>query len=112
MTRMVARAMFAAIAVVFALAAVVFVHIAAWYEIRVGLAQSYLATAGILGGIDLLLAIILALLASRSGPGAVEVEALEIRRKAIEGIGSALSVTRLIIPVVRLVADMRRPRRR
>lgn len=112
MTRMVIRAMLAAVALFFALAAVVFVHIAAWYEIRVGLAQSYLATAGILGGADLLLAIILALLAGRSSPSAVEVEALEVRRKAIEGIGGALSLSRLIIPIVRLVADLRRPRRR
>src|SRR5271165_6104150 len=93
MTRTVTRVIFAIIAVFFILGALVFAHIAAWYEVRVGLDQSYLATAGILGGADLLVAVVLGLLVSRSRPGRVEREAREVRRKAIEGIGSALSMT-------------------
>jgi hypothetical protein len=111
MTRIVTRVIFAIIALFFVLGAVAFGHAAAWYEIRVGLDQSYLATAGIMGGADLLVAIILLLLASRSSPSRVEIEAREVRRKALEGIGSALSLTQLVLPLLRIVAGMRRRRR-
>jgi hypothetical protein len=111
MTRIVTRVIFAVIAAVFILGALTFGHIAAWYEIRVALEQTYLATAGILGGADLLLAIILLVLASRSKPSRVEVEALEVRRKALEGISSALSITQMALPVLRLASGIRRRRR-
>jgi hypothetical protein len=112
MARIVTRAIFAVIGLLFILGAVTFAHIAAWYEIRVALNQSYLATAGILGGADLLLAIILLFLATRSTPSRVEIEALEVRRKALEGLGSALNLTQLVLPLVlRLVGSARRRRR-
>ena len=62
-TRIVTRIVLAVIALFFVLGAVVFGHIAAWYEVRTALDQSYLATTGILGGVDLLLAVILGFLA-------------------------------------------------
>jgi hypothetical protein len=111
LTRIVTRAIFAVIALFFVLGAVTFGHVAAWYEIRVALDQSFLATAGILGGADLLVGIILLVLASRSTPSKVETEALEVRRKAIEGIGSALSLTQMVIPLVRFGASLGRRRR-
>jgi hypothetical protein len=111
MTRIMTRVIFGVVALFFLLGAMVFAHVAAWYEIRVGLDQSYLATAGILGGADLLLAIILLLLASRSSPSKVEVEALNVRRRAIEGIGSALTLTQLALPLVRLASNFGRRRR-
>jgi hypothetical protein len=113
MARMVTRAIFAVIALFFILGAVTFAHIAAWYEIRVALDLSYLATAGILGGADLLLAIILLFLASRSTPSRVETEAREVRRQALQGLGSALNLTQLVLPLVlRVVGSARRSRRR
>jgi hypothetical protein len=111
MTRIMTRAIFGVVALFFLLGAMVFAHVAAWYEIRIGLDQSYLATAGILGGADLLLSIILLLLASRSSPSKVEVEALNVRRRAIEGIGSALTLTQLALPLVRLASNFGRRRR-
>jgi hypothetical protein len=111
MSRIVSRAVYGLIALFFVLGAVVFAHIAAWYEIRIGLDQSYLATAGILGGADLVLAVVLGLLAARSSPSRVEVEALEVRRKAIEGIRSASTLSQLALPVLRLLSDFRRRRR-
>lgn len=110
-TRIVTRIIFAVIALFFALGAVVFAHVAAWYGIRIGLDQSYLAASEILGGVDLVLAILLGFLASRSSPSRVEVEALDVRRKAIEGIGSALSLTQIVLPLLRLLSGMRRRRR-
>jgi uncharacterized membrane protein YedE/YeeE len=112
MARIVTRAIFAVIAIFFLLGALTFGHVAAWYEIRTALDQSYLATAGILGGIDLLLAVILLFLASRSTPSRVEVEAQEVRRKALQGIASALSLTQLLLPLVLRVMNTARRRGR
>jgi lysylphosphatidylglycerol synthetase-like protein (DUF2156 family) len=110
-TRIATRVGLAFVALFFIAGAVVFAHVAAWYEIRVGLEQSHLVTAGILGAIDLLIAVALGFLASRSSPSRTEVEALEVRRKAIEGIGSAMSLTQLALPTVRLISGLRRRRR-
>ncbi len=112
MARIATRAIFAAIAVVFLLGAVAFGHLAAWYEIRTALEQSFLATAGILGGVDLLLAVILLVVASRSRPSRVELEALEVRRKAMQGLLSALSLTQIVLPLGLRVMNMARRRGR
>jgi hypothetical protein len=111
MTRIVTRVIFAIIAAFFLLGALAFAHVAAWYEIRTALNQTYLATAGSLGGADLVIAIILLLLASRSSPSRVEVEAREVRRKALEGLASALSLAQLVLPLLRMVSGARRRRR-
>jgi hypothetical protein len=110
-SRIATRVILGLIALLFVLGAIAFVHLAAWYWLRTGLDQTLPAAAGILGGVDLLVAIILGVLAMRSTPGRVEVEALDVRRKAIQGIGSGLSLTRLVIPILRMVVNMRRPSR-
>jgi hypothetical protein len=110
-SRIFARLAFAVIAILFLVGAVAFGHIAAWYELRTALEQSYLMTTGILGGADLLIALTMGFLATRSSPSRVEVEALNVRRKAIEGIGSALSITQMVIPILRLIAGMGRGKR-
>jgi hypothetical protein len=111
MTRVITRVIFAAVALFFVLGAVTFGHIAAWYELRLALDQSPLAIAGILGGVDVVFAIALLLLASRSGPSRVEIDAIAIRRQALQGLGSALSLTQLALVLLRIVADARRRRR-
>jgi hypothetical protein len=111
MTRLASRVIMGVIAFLFVLGAVVFAHIAAWLEIRADLDLTPLATAGILGGIDLLVAVILGLLASRSSPSRVEVDALDVRRRALQGISSTLSVGQMLIPVLRLITNVRRRRR-
>ncbi len=110
-TRIATRAAFAIVALVFLAGALVFAHLAAWYELRTALELSYLLSVASLGGADLLVAIVLLVLASRSSPSRVEIEALEVRRKAIEGIGSAMSITALLLPLVRLATSFRRRRR-
>jgi len=111
LTRVVSRLFLAIVAFLFGLGAVVLGHIAAWYEIRTGLDQTFLAATGIVGGADLFIAVILGLLASRSSPSRVELEALDVRRKAVQGLTSTLSLTRLLIPILRLVVNRRRGRR-
>src|ERR1700753_2138310 len=91
-TRILTRVIFAVVALFFILSALAFAHVAAWYEIRTALNQTYLVTTGIMGGAVLLIAIILRVRASRSSPSRVEVEAREVRRKALEGLSSALSL--------------------
>jgi hypothetical protein len=110
-SRIVTRAIFGVVALFFVLGAIAFAHVAAWYWVRTGLDQTFLASTGILGGADLLVAIILGFLASRSAPSRVEVEALEVRRKAIHAIGSTLSVAQLVVPMLRIVGNLRRRRR-
>jgi len=110
-TRFVTSAIFALIALFFVLAAVVFGHVAAWYAVRTALDQSFLTTTGIMGGGDLLLALVLGFLATRSSPSRVEVEALNVREKAIEGITGAVHVTQVLVPLLRILSDLRSRRR-
>ena len=110
-SRMLARVVLGMIALLFCFGAIAFAHVAAWYWLRTGLDQTFLAATGILGGVDLLVAIVLGFQASRSSPSRVEVEALEVRRKAIQAIGSTLSLTQLAIPLLRILVNLRRRRR-
>lgn len=110
-TRMATRVVFALVALLFVTGALVFAHVAAWYELRTALNQSYLITTAILGGADLVVAIILLFLATRSSPSRVETEALEVRRKAIEGLSSAVSMTSMLLPLLRIATSFRRRRR-
>ncbi len=109
-TRIVTRVVFGLIAATFVVGALVFAHVAAWYWLRTALEQTVIATAGILGGADLLVAIVLGGLATRSAPSRVEVQALEVRRKAVEAMSSGMSLTRLAIPILTAVAGAWRGR--
>jgi hypothetical protein len=111
-TRMVMRVVFAVVALVFLLGAIAFAHFAAWYWLRTDMAQSFYIATGIVGGADLVIALILGFLAGRSTPSRVEQEALEVRRQAIIGIGSFMSMTQMIVPALRLANGMRRRSRR
>lgn len=111
-TRLALRIVFLVVALLFIIGVVVFAHIAAWYWIRLGLDMSFYAAAGILGGFDLLIALILLVLASRSAPSRVEREALEVRKRAVEGIGSVMTLSQLALPALRMANGMRRRRRR
>ena len=110
-SRIAMRAIFAVVALLFVLGAIVFAHIAAWYWVRTGLDQTFLAATGILGGADLLVAIILGLLATRSAPSRLEREALDVRRKAIQAMTSSLNLIQMALPILRIAADYRRRRR-
>ena len=112
LVRTATRAVLALVAAIFILGVLVFIHVAAWFGISDGLDLSPISTAAILGGVDLLVAIVLVLLASRSSPSRVELEAYQVRRRAIEGLGNALSLTQMALPALRLVSGFGRRRRR
>src|SRR3954452_19308259 len=108
--RIATRAAFAAVALVFLLAALVFVHVAAWYALFSIAGLSFLASTGIVGGVDLLLAIILGLVARSSRATEVEAEALDVRRRAVQGLPSTLSASQLMLPVLQAAANVRQRR--
>ena len=108
--RVITRAVLGLVALVFFFAAVVFAHLAAWDWLRTSAEETSVVTAGILGGSDLLIAVILGVLAKRSSPSSVEVEALHVRRTAVRGIGGELSLARLTIPILTAIVNAwRRP---
>jgi len=110
-SRIVVRAILVLIAVFFVLCTIGFVHLAMWYWLRINLNQTFLATAGILGGADLLIAMVLGFVATRSSPSRVELEALEVRRKAIVAIGGTFSLVSFVIPILRMAVNFGRRRR-
>lgn len=111
-TRIVVHAVYAAVALVFLLCALGFAHVAAWYAISNRAGLTPLATAGVLGGIDLLIAIILGLMARRSTPSRVEREALQVRREAVANLRNAVNVTQVALPLLRFALPLARRRRR
>jgi hypothetical protein len=108
-SRLLVQVIMGLVGLVFLTGAIVFGHIAFWYWLRVDLGLSAYAAAGIPGGLDLLIAVVLCLLAIRSAPGRTERDALAVRRQAVAGIVSLGSLTNLILSVLRLMADLRRP---
>lgn len=105
------RAVFAVVALLFVIGALVLGHVAVWYLVRIDLNQSFLIATAIVGGGDLLIAVLLGVLASRSSPSRTEKEALKVRRDAVAALGSAFSITQMALPLLQY-APLRRRRRR
>lgn len=106
--RVAVRVVLYVIAFVFMLDALIFAHIAAWFWLRLHWEQ--LPTALILCGADIVLAGFLGLVAARSTPGRVEIEALAVRQQAITSMTGTVAVSSLVIPLVRLAMGMFRRR--
>jgi hypothetical protein len=103
--RTVNRVVVGAVGAVFLLAALSFGHVAALQALRHTLGPT--SSALVVFGGDLLIALILMLLASISSPDRVEIEALEVRQRALQQIEEAAATAALVAPVARLVG---RPR--
>ncbi len=88
----------------FFLGVVFFCHLAAWYWLRHSFEGH--AVALILAGADLVLAVFLILLAARSSPSRVEVEALAVRQRALESATSSLAVSSLAMQLLRMGVDL------
>jgi hypothetical protein len=109
MWRTVMRAAFGIVAMGFLAGAVGFAHVAAWFWLRTAWEAHYAAL--IVAGTDLALAILLALLAARSTPGRIEVEALAVRRRALESAASTFAFSALAMQLVRLFTSLLSRRR-
>jgi hypothetical protein len=92
--RTVRRAVMGCIALALLFGALGFGHVAAWYWLRETLVPKYVAL--IFAGADLLLALLLFLLAFRSAPGLAEVEALAVRRRALDDATDALRISAVL----------------
>lgn len=106
--RTVVRAILGLIALGLLFGALVFCQIAAWYWLRVSWDRP--AVALILAGAELVLAAILALLAARSSPGRIEIEALAVRRRALESATSSLAFSALLTQLLPLAVRLFRRR--
>jgi hypothetical protein len=109
MRRTAMRAAFGFVAMGFLAGAVAFAHVAAWFWLRVAWEAQYAAL--MVAGADLVLAIVLALLAARSTPSRVELEALAVRRRAIDSVGSTLAFSALAMQLLRLFTNLLSRRR-
>ncbi len=95
------RAAYGVVAGVFAIAALSAGHVA----IVLGLMARFqpLVAVLIVGAGDLVLAVVLALVAARDAPDAIEREAQEVRQKALGQLGETLALTTVVAPALRLV---------
>ncbi|MGA3003240.1 MAG: hypothetical protein ABSE20_16125 [Acetobacteraceae bacterium] len=105
--RVAGRVVMGSIALVLLLGGLGFGHVAAWFWLRSYLAGQYVAL--IFAGVDLVIALLLFLVAFRSSPGLAEVEALAVRRRALESATEALSISALML---RLLEQLLRSRSR
>ena len=106
--RAVTCAVLGLIALSFLFGALVFGHIAAWYWLRTSFDRP--AAALIVAGAELVVALALAMLATRSSPGRIEAEALAVRRRALESATSSLAFSALLTQLLPLAIRLFRRR--
>jgi hypothetical protein len=94
----VVRAVLGLAALCFLLGAIIFCHVAAWSTLSASWGEPVAAL--VLAAVDLVLAAVLALLATHSSPGRVEVEALALRRLALDHATGSLTLSALAIPLM------------
>ena len=100
-SRLITRAIYGAIAALFAIAALVTLHVLGYIALR--LVVSPLVAAAIVLAVDLVIAVILAVLATLGGPDPVELEAVEVRQKALTQIGESLALVTMVRGASRLM---------
>jgi hypothetical protein len=110
MARQGRRAIFAAIALIFALAVLALAEATGWLALRHRV-ESIPATL-ILLGVNLVIAAIFGVLAARSSPTSTEQEALRVRRQALDAARGALAFTAAVPAVTRLLGIRRDQTRR
>lgn len=103
--RTIIRAMLGAVGAVFLLTGLSFAHVAVFQAIHNSFGPT--SSALIVFGGDLLIALILLVLASFSSPDRVEIEALQVRERAVQQIEETVATAALVAPVARLIG---RPR--
>ena len=95
------RAMLAVVATAFVIGAVAFLHIAVWSWLRKSWDAPYVALT--LAAADLVVAVLLGLLAARAAPSQIELEALAVRERALEGATTAIAWSTLAVQLLRVL---------
>jgi hypothetical protein len=98
------RATLAIIATAFLIAAVGFVHVAAWFWLRQSWDGKYVALT--LAGADLVVAALLGVLAMRAAPSQIELEALAVRERALEGATAAITWSTIAVQSLRILNNL------
>jgi len=98
------RAVLTIVAIGFLFGTVTFAHVAAWFWLRLSWDGQYAAL--ILAGADLVLAMVLVLLATRSAPGEVEMEALAVRQRALDGATASIAWSTLAVQGLRVLGNL------
>ncbi|GAN77966.1 hypothetical protein [Acidisphaera rubrifaciens] len=99
--RQVLRVVYAVVALIFLVAALGVGHVVGWMLLRARMTDLQ-ALLALLGG-DALLLVVFGLLAAVSHPGAVEREALEVRRAATSQLGRDVTAWVTLRPLVRIL---------
>ncbi len=97
--RLVLRAVFGAVAGVFALAALAWLHVLVWFALAHSLHPVLRSV--VLVVIDVVITLILGLLAMRSPHDPIEAEALEVRRQSVAQLRRSLSIAALAAAMAR-----------
>lgn len=109
--RTVTRLTLGLVALFFLCFAVSMFHVGVWFWLRGPIGWEP-QTAGLaMAGFDFAIAVVLALIAALSGPGRVEREALDVRRRAWESALSGLALSAILAPTLRLGVNLMRRRR-
>jgi hypothetical protein len=101
--RTVFRVVVGCFAMALTLLALGFLHVALWFRLRVSLPGEYVAA--IFAGADLVLALILGVLATRSVPSRVEMEALSVRQRALDDAAASVTISALLIRLFDLIVS-------
>lgn len=104
--RTVLRVVVGVIALMFLAWGLAFAHIAAWYWLRQGAGLAPPGAAAAVAGGDLVCAAVLALLAARSSPGRIELEALLVRQRALGSVTSSVALASTLASALRLAANL------
>jgi hypothetical protein len=95
------RAVFAAVALVFVTAMLVMAHVVAYIVLSMYLVSVWAAAS--LLAFDLVVALIFGLIAARSSPSGLELEARTIRDQALAEMKESVAITALMSPLTRVV---------
>jgi hypothetical protein len=99
------RAIWGAIAAVFALGVLILVHIIAYLALR-GYAQfGPIVAAAIVLGVDLVIAVIFGAMASGTAPDPIMEEARRVRDQSLEQARQSMTLAAMIAPITRIAAD-------
>jgi len=104
------RGMLAAAALLFLVCAVAFLHVAAWLRLSGPWGADGAALA--IGGLDALVAIVIAWIAARPPSDRIAAQAAGLRDRAIGEIRAGLAVSALLKPLLLLAIDLLAARRR